>query len=171
MTDWRDTYQMLTQCITAGRIDNIKPRRWRLMEWHDHLMAETWKISNPNVDLPQKLFPQPIKVEQCNDGEDVKYSFFQPHDTHQLAAWGRAVRNCVGGGHGYADGIKKMKHLIILTMIDGDPRYTIQLSVDNGVMTVNQIADIGNRRLTDLERSNVEDAFKLALTKREEQLT
>jgi hypothetical protein len=64
-----------------------------------------------------------------------------------------------------------MKHLIILTMIDGDPRYTIQLTVDNGVMSVNQIADIGNRRLTDLERSNVEDAFKLALTKREEQLT
>ncbi len=38
-------------------------------------------------------------------------------------------------------------------------------------MTVNQIADIGNRRLSDLERSNVEDAFKLALTKREEELT
>ena len=171
MTDWRDTYQMLTQCIAAGRTDNIKPRRWRLMEWHDHLMAETWKISNPNVDLPQKLFPQPIKVEQCNDGEDVKYSFFQPHDTHQLAAWGRAVRNCVGGGHGYADGVKKMKHLIILTMIENQPRYTIQLTVDNGVMTVNQIADIGNRRLSDFERSNVEDAFKLALTKREEQLT
>ena len=171
MTDWRDTYQMLCQCIGAGRTDNIKPRRWRLMEWHDHLMAETWKISNPNVDLPQKLFPQPIKVEQCNDGEDVKYSFFQPYDTHQLAAWGRAVRNCVGGGHGYADGVKKMKHLIILTMIENQPRYTIQLTVDNGVMTVNQIADIGNRRLDDLERSNVEDAFKLALTKREEQLT
>ncbi len=64
-----------------------------------------------------------------------------------------------------------MKHLIILTMIENQPRYTIQLTVDNGVMTVNQIADIGNRRLNDLERSNVEDAFKLALTKREEQLT
>ena len=171
MTDWRDTYQMLTQCIAADRTDNMKPRRWRLIEWHDHLMAETWKITNPNVDLPQKLFPQPIKVEQCEDGEDVKYSFFQPHDTHQLAAWGRAVRNCVGGGHGYADGVKKMRHLIILTMIDNQPRYTIQLTVDNGVMTVAQIADIGNKRLTDLERSNVEDAFKVALTKREEQLT
>ena len=56
-------------------------------------------------------------------------------------------------------------------MIDGSPRYTVQLTVDNGVMTVNQIADIGNRRLSDFERSNVEDAFKLALTKREEQLT
>tara|TARA_R100001224_G_scaffold101612_1_gene73230 strand:+ start:609 stop:2408 length:1800 start_codon:yes stop_codon:yes gene_type:complete len=171
MTDWRDTYDMLCQCITTDRTDNIKPKRWRLMEWHDHLMAETWKISNANVNLPQKLFPQPIKVEQCNDGEDVKYSFLQPYDTHQLAAWGRAVRNCVGAGHGYADDIKKMRQLIILTMIDGQPRYTIQLFVNNGVMTVNQIGDIGNKRLSDLERSNVEDAFKVALIKREEQLT
>ena len=168
---WRDTYQMLTQCIAAERTDNLKPKRWRLQDWHDHLMAETWKIQNPNVALPQKLFPEPIKVEQCDDGELNKYSFFQPIDTHQLAAWGRAVRNCVGGGHGYAEGIKKMKHLIILCMIDNKPRYTIQLTVDNGVMTVNQIADIGNKRLTDIERSNVEDAFKQALTTREQQLT
>ena len=48
----------------------------------------------------------------------------------------------------YADGVKKMKHLIVLTMIDNAPRYTIQLKVDNGVMTVNQIADISNRRLS-----------------------
>jgi len=54
MTDWRDTYQMLCQCITANRIDNIKPRRWRLMEWHDHLMAETCPIvtgKQPPVSL------------------------------------------------------------------------------------------------------------------------
>lgn len=168
---WRDTYQMLTQCIAAERTDNLKPRRWRLQEWHDHLMAESWKIQNPNVALPQKLFPEPIKVEQCDDGELNKYSFFQPIDTHQLAAWGRAVRNCVGGGHGYAEGVKKMKHLIVLCMIDNKPRYTVQLTVDNGVMTVNQIADIGNKRLTDVERSNVEDAFKCALQQRESQLT
>jgi|TARA_B100000073_G_scaffold95089_1_gene75480 hypothetical protein len=170
---WRDTYQMLTQCIAAGRIDNIKPKRWRLQEWHDHLMAETWKISNPNIDLPQKLFPTPIKVKDTKSlylNTDSVYSFFQPHDTHQLAAWGRAVRNCVGGGHGYAEGIKKMKHLIILCMIDNKPRYTIQLTVDNGVMTVNQIADVGNARLNDQERADVEDVFKKALKIREDEL-
>ena len=120
---WRDTYQMLTQCIAAGRIDNIKPKRWRLQEWHDHLMAETWKITNPNIDLPQKLFPNPMRIpfndviNHTQSGTlpgDGYFSFFQPHDTHQLAAWGRAVRNCVGGGHGYAEGIKKMKHLITI---------------------------------------------------------
>ena len=176
---WRDTYQMLTQCIASGRLDNIKPKRWRLQDWHDHLMAETWKITNPNIDLPQKLFPNPMRIpfsdviNHTQSGTlpgDGYFSFFQPHDTHQLAAWGRAVRNCVGGGHGYAEGIKKMKHLIILCMIENKPRYTIQLTVDNGVMSVVQIADVGNKRLDDVERSNVEHAFKEALHVREEQL-
>ena len=35
-----------------------------------------------------------------------------------------------------------MKHLIILCMIENKPRYTIQLTVDNGVMSVVQIADV-----------------------------
>lgn len=170
-TLWRDTYSMLTQCIAAGITDNIKPKRWRLVEWHDKLMAETWKIKNPKVDLPQKLLPEPIKVEQCNDGEDAKYVFIQPKDTHQLAAWGQAVRNCVGSGSTYSEGIKKMKHIIVLCMINNTPRYTIQLTVDNGVMDVKQIADISNRRLTDIERANVQEAFQAALQIRESQLS
>ena len=97
-------------------------------------------------------------------------SFFQPKDTHQLAAWGRAVRNCVGGGHGYAEGVKKMKHLIVLCMIDNKPRYTVQLTVDNGIMNVAQIADVGNARLNDIEREDVQEAFSNALQKRTEQL-
>ena len=67
--------------------------------------------------------------------------------------------------------VKKKKHLIILCMIDNKPRYTVQLTVDNSVMTVNQIADIGNKRLSDVERSTVEDAFKKALQQREKQLS
>ena len=174
---WRDTYGMLTQCIAAERTNNLKPRRWRMQDFHDHLMAESWKIQNPNVALPQKLFPEPIKVEIKGDITMAEPSvlgtmtFFQPIDTHQLAAWGRAVRNCVGGGHGYAEGIKKMKHLIILCMIDNKPRYTVQLTVDNGVMNVDQIADISNARLDAHQRGQVEDAFKKALQQRELQLS
>ena len=64
-----------------------------------------------------------------------------------------------------------MKHLIILCMIDNTPRYTIQLTVNNGVMNVDQIADIGNKRLNDVERSSVEQTFKQALQQREDQLS
>ena len=39
------------------------------------------------------------------------------------------------------------------------------------MMHVSQIADIGNKRLSDIERSNVENAFKEALQQREDQLS
>ena len=167
--DFDDILSMLNQVLTynnakqdASKQLNPQPKRWRFQEWHDHLMAETWKIQNPNHDLPQKLFPQPIST----DG----HTFFQPIDTHQLAHWGRAAHNCVGSSN-YVEGIKKYKFMIVLCMIDGKPRYTVQLKVDNGMMHVSQIADVGNRRLDDHERSCVEDAFKEALQQRESELS
>ena len=167
--DFDDIMSMLNQILIynntkqdASKQLNPQPKRWRFQEWHDHLMAETWKIQNPNHDLPQKLFPQPIST----DG----HTFFQPIDTHQLAHWGKAAHNCVGSSN-YVEGIKKYKFMIVLCMIGGKPRYTVQLKVDSGMMHVSQIADVGNRRLDDHERSCVEDAFKEALQQRESQLS
>ena len=169
--DFDDIMSMLDQILIYNNTKKdepdfkpltTQPKRWRFQEWHDHLMAETWKIQNPNHDLPQKLFPQPIKTG--------KYTFFQPTDTHQLAHWGKAVHNCVGSSN-YMEGIKKYRFLIVLCMIDRAPRYTVQLKVDNGMMHVSQIADIGNKRLDDVERSDVENAFRQALQQREDQLS
>ena len=167
--DFDDILSMLNQVLTynnakqdASKQLNPQPKRWRFQEWHDHLMAETWKIQNPNHDLPQKLFPQPIST----DG----HTFFQPIDTHQLAHWGKAAHNCVGSSN-YVEGIKKYKFMIVLCMIGGKPRYTVQLKVDNGMMHVSQIADVGNRRLNDIERNDIEQAFSVALQQRESQLS
>ena len=164
-----DTISMVNQIVVynnalpedAPKLDPM-PRRWRMDEWHDHVMGETWKIKNPKVELPQHLFPQPIKVNN--------YTFIQPIDTHQLSQWGQAVRNCVGS-HGYAEGIKKFKHMIVLAMIDGKPRYTVQLYVDNGIMNVAQMTDLSNKRLNDEQRAELEDTFKLALQQRASQLS
>lgn len=164
--DLYDTMSMIEQCINAGMTDNLKPRRWRINEWHDHVMKETWKVKNPNIDLPQKLFPEPINITY---NDTTKYTLLQPRDTHQLAHWGRTVRNCVGSGN-YAKGVQQFKHMIVLCMIDKEPRYTIQLTVDNGVMHVDQIADVCNKRLEDSERHEIETVFKTALKLREQQL-
>jgi len=161
-----DTMAMIDQCIQGCVTDNLKPRRWRLTEWHDHVMKEAWKVKNPNVDLPQKLFPEPIKISY---NDTTNYTLLQPRDTHQLSHWGTAVRNCVGT-HGYSKGIQQFKHMIVLCMIDKEPRYTIQLTVDNGVMNVEQIADVCNKRLTDLQRYEIETVFKTALKLRDQQL-
>jgi hypothetical protein len=130
------------------------------------VQAESWKIQNPNESLRQDLFPEPIRVTR----NDQTWSFFQPVDTHQLAMWGQAVRNCVGSASHYADDIKKRKHFIVLCMIDGKPTFTIQLVVDMGLMSVKQIAGVANQRLTDEQKDQYSNAFKLALQQRESQL-
>ena len=109
--------------------------------------------------MPQDLFPAPVKVEHLGS----TWTFFQPRDIHQLGQWGQAVRNCVGNASNYREGVKKKTHFIVLAMIDQRPRFTIQAKVSNGVLNVDQIADIGNRRLDDNERASYELTFAKAL--------
>jgi hypothetical protein len=165
-----DTFSMLSTVISKQMQNNDPiiepPSRWRIMEFHDHVQAESWKIQNENIDLPQDLFPQPIKVVL----EGQNWTFFQPINTHQLAAWGQAVRNCVGSHSNYAEGVKKKQHFIVLGMLDSKPRFTIQLRVNNGMMNVTQIKDVYNSSLKSEEQSNYERAFAAALKKRSEEL-
>jgi hypothetical protein len=84
--------------------------------------------------------------------------------------WGQAVRNCVGSASHYADDIKKRKHFIVLCMIDNKPTFTIQLVVDQGMMSVKQISGVGNRSLDSLERNDYTEAFREVLQQREKQL-
>jgi hypothetical protein len=160
-----DTFSMAIRILEHGN-ELMPPKRWRINEFHDYVQAESWKIQNPNESLRQDLFPEPIRVTR--NGET--WSFFQPVDTHQLAMWGQAVRNCVGSASHYADDIKKRKHFIVLCMIDGKPTFTIQLVVDMGLMSVKQIAGVANQRLTDEQKDQYSNAFKLALQQRESQL-
>lgn len=100
----------------------------------------------------------------------VNYTFFQPIDTHQLAAWGQTVRNCVGDASSYADGVRKKKHFIVLAMLDNKPMFTIQLEVDKGMMSVKQIVGICNARLTSDQRDSYTKAFAQALKLQESRL-
>lgn len=150
----------------AAMLDLKAPSRWRLAEFHDHVSAKVWLTANKNEDMPQDLFPAPIKVEHLGS----TWTFFQPRDIHQLGQWGQAVRNCVGNATNYREGVKKKTHFIVLAMIDQRPRFTMQLKVRNGVLEVDQIADIGNRRLDDNERSSYELTFSKALIMQNELL-
>ena len=137
--------------MTSGPLDMktveiSKPRRWRLTEFHDHLMGIQWKTRNEDFNLPQDLFAKPVKVtwQQAYEGtvvdrtlrnqialavgkpmwseqENSVISFFQPITSHQLADWGRAVRNCVGNSS-YANMISKKRYFIVLAMLDHKPR-------------------------------------------------
>jgi hypothetical protein len=160
-----DTFSMIINILEDGKTLE-PPKRWRITEFHDYIQAESWKIQNPKESLRQDLFPEPIRVTR----QDETWSFFQPVDTHQLAMWGQAVRNCVGSASHYAEDIKKRKHFIVLCMIDGNPTFTIQLVVDHGLMSVKQIAGVANKRLTDEQKEAYTEAFREVLQKREKQL-
>jgi hypothetical protein len=153
----RDTFTMINNVLEADKpID--PPARWRLTEFHDHVQSEAWKIKNKKEELPQDLFPTPIKITH----QEHTWTFLQPMDTHQLSQWGQAVRNCVGTG-GYAEDVKKRLQFIVLCMVDGKPKFTIQLKLNHGLMSVHQIAGISNASLNDDEKSLYTETFKQAL--------
>jgi hypothetical protein len=161
-----DTFSMIMRILESGKTVE-PPKRWRMPDFHDYVQAEAWKVQYPNEKLHQDLFPEPVKV---NVG-DSDWTFLQPINTHQLAQWGQAVRNCVGSASQYAENIKKRKHFIVLCMIDGKPTFTIQLDVSMGMMNVKQIAGVANQRLDDDQREQYSQAFKQALQSREKQLS
>lgn len=163
--EWRDTMNMLANIL--DKQDTFDPpSRWRIEEFHDHVQSTAWKLTNENQSLPQDLFPNPIKIKL---GEST-WTFFQPIDTHQLAAWGQAVRNCVGSSSNYAEGVRKKKHFIVLCMIDNKPVFTIQLDVNNGVMHVNQIKGVSNTSLKPEQQELYTTAFSQALKTRDAEL-
>jgi hypothetical protein len=156
----RDTFTMINNVLEADKpLD--PPARWRLIEFHDHVQSEAWKIKNKKEELPQDLFPTPIKITH----QEQTWIFLQPMDTHQLGQWGQAVRNCVGTG-GYAEDVKKRLQFIVLCMLDGKPKFTIQLKLNHGLMSVQQIAGISNARLNDDEKSLYTETFRQALAVR-----
>ena len=160
-----DTISMLNRLLEK-QVTVQKPDRWRIEEFHDYIQGEAWKVKNENIALPQDLFPTPIKTTI----DDQTWTFFQPIDTHQLAAWGQAVRNCVGNATHYAEDVRKKKHFIVLCMINNKPMFTIQLEVNNGLMSVKQIAGVANARLSDDQKLQYQQTFADALAKRNAEL-
>jgi hypothetical protein len=164
--EMNDTFSMMMRIFVNDKTIEA-PKRWRMPDFHDYVQAEAWKIANKKELLHQDLFPVPVKVSMG----DSDWTFLQPIDTHQLAQWGQAVRNCVGSASQYAEDIKKRKHFIVLCMIDGKPTFTIQLDVSMGVMNVKQIAGVGNQRLDEDQKKKYSNAFKLALQSRNDELS
>jgi hypothetical protein len=160
-----DSFSMLNSLL-GSNVEVERPSRWRLVDFHDHLMVLCWKQNNENIKLPQDLFPQPINIKS-DSGQ--RWTFIQPIDTHQLGSWGQAVRNCVGNSN-YANGIKKKEHFIVLGMVDEKPIFTVQLKVNAGVLSVVQLAGIANASLTHEQRHEYEQMFSKALQVQAEQL-
>ena len=188
MHEFDDTVSMLKDVMLRfkreGKLekDLASPRRWRMTEFHVHINAEQWKCRTEKEKLPQDLFPQPLHIKAKDLVSKMgwysefelsdTFCFFQPQDTHQLAEWGRAARNCVGSTS-YGKGIKKKEHFIVLIMINKVPRYTVQLKLSDQILRIDVgsgIKDIANKELSRDEREFVELAFNHAFNLRTKQL-
>jgi hypothetical protein len=169
-----DTISMLNSVLRSQGNNSVEIqvlKRWRLVEFHDQLQAISWTQTTTNEVMPQDLFPNPVSVFGNDEfNATYKWTFFQPKDLHQLASWGKAVRNCVGAASSYAYGVKKKKHFIVLGMVDNVPKFTIQLKVENGSMTVQQIVNVCNASLTSEEKDEYTKMFSAALEKRDQEL-
>ncbi len=164
LSDLTDTLTSISRILGAGKTLD-KPKRWRLSTFHDHCVSESWKVQHTKVALPQDMFPVPSNIQV--DGS--KFCFFQPIDTHQLAEWGRAARNCVGYSN-YANGIKNKTHFIILIMEDHKPRYTAQAKLVAGILQVSQMNDVGNRSIPKDKLDVLQKALGQALMLRQAEL-
>ena len=188
MHEFDDTVSMLKDVMLRfkreGKLekDLASPRRWRMTEFHDHINAEQWKCKTEKEKLPQDLFPKPLHIKAKDLVSKMgwysefelsdTFCFFQPQDTHQLAEWGRAARNCVGSTS-YGKGIKRKEHFIVLIMINKVPRYTVQLRLSDQILRIDVgsgIKDIANKELSRDEREFVELAFNHAFNLRTKQL-
>ena len=147
--------------ILRFKEDLVYDGRWRVDEFHDWIMGESWKLNNKNQNLPQDLFPNPVKVD--------KVTFIQPINTHQLSQWGRAARNCVGNST-YGDGILKKNHFIVLALENNKPHLTIQAKLENQNLKIIQIKKSCNSSLSSLETAHYHQLFSKALEIRSEQL-
>lgn len=155
-----DTVSMLRDVL--ARNPELKyTGRWRVQDFHDWAMGEQWKQTNKNESLPQDLFPTPVKVGTM--------TFIQPINTHQLAQWGRAARNCVGSSS-YYNGIIKKTHFIILALDKNEPYLTIQARLEGELLKVVQIKKTCNASLSSLEEMQYQKAFQEALLTRSAEL-
>ncbi len=158
----KDTIRMIGDVLYYKPDMELKySGRWRATEFHDWIMAEQWKCNHKNVNLPQDLFPSPVKVDDL--------TFLQPQSTYQLSHYGRVARNCVGSST-YSDGILRKNHFIILALKENAPYLTIQAKVEEENFKVIQIKKQCNTSLNYIEQEEFSKAFKKALEIRTNEL-
>lgn len=157
----KNTYQS-TQSILNDTLNQLSklsnplpPKRWRLMEFHDHISQLYLEKTIENKSHNTDIIP--------NKREINEWKIFQPKDTLELAIWGKKVRNCVLS---YEDKILSGASAIILIEKEGVPKYTFELdynSIKKGDLVVKQCVGFANSSITTDEKSLCESLIISAI--------
>lgn len=161
----RDTVEMLvkvwrrTSYLTESNPEYLKePKRWRLLDAHDHYVGVTFQMDNQMKNLPTDLIPEPVTFET----EVGTIRMFQPTTNHEVIRWGKAVRNCVGSA-GYSDRVLNRSAFLVFAERNQKPWLTSLLTLDMGMLHVGQTVSPFNASPAPEEREVYERCLQHAL--------
>jgi len=153
-----DTISQLDDIVDQPKLKLMKPKRWRLGEFHDHItelyvQKDIRNIEYENVHIPTAYVRK--------DG----WSAVQPKDTTELAVWASKVRNCV---RSYESKIVNDQSKIILIKENDVPKFTVEIGAEKEVtvasLNIKQAVGYCNKQLTKEERDFVTQLIVEAIT-------
>lgn len=110
-----DTVKQLRDLIRK-KATIIPPKRWRLIEFHDHVSEMLLEQTIDNVEYKNTI-SKPYK-----EGD---YTVYQPKDKLDLAKWASKVRNCVLSR---SSEVEQGSSEIVFVEKDGIPEITVEIN-------------------------------------------
>lgn len=132
----KDTFNQLSKLIDR-KIEVSTPKRWRLIDFHDHVSYLYLKNTTKNNQL--KTIIKPYMQGQ--------YTLSQPKDTVSIIIWGKKVKNCVAS---YEERIGESIWIFFIEK-DGIPYYTIETDLKE--FRIKQMVSQSNQSVSDKERN------------------
>jgi hypothetical protein len=106
-----DTFSQLEKLLVK-KVSVPAPKRWRLIDFHDHVSYLYLENTTQNNEL--KTIIKPYNSEE--------YTVSQPPNSLSIIIWGKKVKNCVAS---YEERIGKSIWIFFIEK-DGVPFYTVE---------------------------------------------
>lgn len=111
-----DTFNQLQKLLDKG-VKVTSPKRWRLVDFHDHVSYLYLENTTVNNKLQTIITPY----------QKGEYTLSQPKNSLDIIIWGKKVKNCVAS---YEERIGKSLWIFFLEK-DGVPFYTVETDMKN----------------------------------------
>jgi hypothetical protein len=112
----KDTFDQLEKLIKQ-KVTVDPPKRWRLIDFHDHVSYLYLKNNTKNNKLQTIITPY----------KKDNYLLSQPKESIEIIIWGKKVKNCVAS---YEERIGESIWIFFIER-DGVPLYTVETDMKN----------------------------------------
>ncbi len=112
----KDTFDQLEKLIKQ-KVEVSAPKRWRLIDFHDHVSYLYLKNNTKNNKLQTIIAPY----------KKANYLLSQPKESIEIIIWGKKVKNCVAS---YEERIGESIWIFFIEK-DGVPLYTVETDMEH----------------------------------------